>query len=156
LGGAFIYSQVTADRDHDERVALAWRVATYSAGVMLVALWAGATIMSFFGVSLSALRIAGGACGRRASLGDAVRARGSKTEDVVPNSGKLSKYFVALLHVNEPSTAMFNHAEMARLPESVDRALASGEIARGILEPHDKRGIRVEIHCDDLLVRSQR
>jgi multiple antibiotic resistance protein len=60
LGGAFIYSQVTADRGHDERVALAWRVATYSAGVMLVALWAGATIMSFFGVSLSALRIAGG------------------------------------------------------------------------------------------------
>ena len=38
---------------------------------MLVALWAGATIMSFFGVSLSALRIAGGLwspCG----LGDAV------------------------------------------------------------------------------------
>jgi multiple antibiotic resistance protein len=60
LGGALIYSQVTADRDHDERVALAWRVATYSAGVMLAALWAGATIMSFFGVSLSALRIAGG------------------------------------------------------------------------------------------------
>jgi multiple antibiotic resistance protein len=60
LGGAFIYSQVTADREHDERVALAWRVASYSAGVMLAALWAGATIMSFFGVSLSALRIAGG------------------------------------------------------------------------------------------------
>jgi multiple antibiotic resistance protein len=60
LGGAFIYSQVTADRTHEERAALAWRVATYSAGVMLVALWAGATIMSFFGVSLSALRIAGG------------------------------------------------------------------------------------------------
>ncbi len=60
LGGAFIYSQVTASRAHAERVALAWRVASYSAGVMLVALWAGATIMSFFGVSLSALRIAGG------------------------------------------------------------------------------------------------
>jgi multiple antibiotic resistance protein len=60
LAGALIYSQVTADRSHNERVALAWRVATYSACTMLVALWAGATIMSFFGVSLSALRIAGG------------------------------------------------------------------------------------------------
>ena len=60
LGGALIYSQVTADRTHDQRVTLAWRIAIYSAGVMLVALWAGATIMSFFGVSLSALRIAGG------------------------------------------------------------------------------------------------
>jgi len=60
LGGAFIYSQVTAGRDHQERVALAWRVAVYSTGVMLGALWAGATIMSFFGVTISALRIAGG------------------------------------------------------------------------------------------------
>jgi len=60
LTGAFIYSQVTADRDHDERVNLAWRIAGYSACVMLGALWAGATIMSFFGVSTSALRIAGG------------------------------------------------------------------------------------------------
>jgi multiple antibiotic resistance protein len=60
VAGAFIYSQVTVDRLHNERVALAWRVATYSAAVMLVTLSAGATIMSFFGVSLSALRIAGG------------------------------------------------------------------------------------------------
>lgn len=60
LGGAIIYSQVTADRTHDERVALAWRVATYSAIVMLTALWAGAPILGFFGVSLAALRIAGG------------------------------------------------------------------------------------------------
>ena len=59
-GGALIYSQVTADRDHAERVRLAWRVAFYSAGVMLVALWAGATLIGFFGVTLSALRIAGG------------------------------------------------------------------------------------------------
>jgi multiple antibiotic resistance protein len=59
-GGALIYSQVTADRDHSERVRLAWRVAFYSAGVMLVAFWAGATLIGFFGVTLSALRIAGG------------------------------------------------------------------------------------------------
>ncbi len=59
-GGALIYSQVTADRSHAERVQLAWRVAVYSAGVMLVALLAGATLIGFFGVTLSALRIAGG------------------------------------------------------------------------------------------------
>ena len=59
-GGALIYSQVTADRDHPERVRLAWRVALYSAGVMLVAFWAGATLIGFFGVTISALRIAGG------------------------------------------------------------------------------------------------
>lgn len=60
LGGALIYNQVTFDRTPSERVALAWRVAAYSAIVMLTALWAGASLMSFFGVSIEALRIAGG------------------------------------------------------------------------------------------------
>lgn len=60
IGGALIYSQVTAGRSHAERVALAWRVAFYSAVVMLAALWVGATVMSFFGISIDALRVAGG------------------------------------------------------------------------------------------------
>jgi multiple antibiotic resistance protein len=60
LAGALIYSQVTANRSSAERVALAWRVAFYSAVVMIAALWAGAPVLSFFGVGLSALRIAGG------------------------------------------------------------------------------------------------
>ncbi|MBN8898368.1 MAG: MarC family protein, partial [Rhodospirillales bacterium] len=60
LGGALIYSQVTADRSHAERQALAWRVAFYSAGVMLAALWIGATLLGFFGISIEALRIGGG------------------------------------------------------------------------------------------------
>jgi len=59
-GGALIYHQVTADRGHAERVRLAWRVALYAAAVMLVALWAGASLIGFFGVTLPALRIAGG------------------------------------------------------------------------------------------------
>lgn len=60
IGGALIYSQITAGRPQPERVRLAWRVATYSTAVMLTALWAGAAIMSFFGISIEALRIAGG------------------------------------------------------------------------------------------------
>lgn len=60
LGGALIYSQVTASRTRQERVQLAWRVATYSCVVMLTALLAGAPLLGFFGISLSALRIAGG------------------------------------------------------------------------------------------------
>lgn len=60
LGGALIYSQVTAARPRAERVALAWRVAFYSAIVMVTALVAGAPLLGFFGISLSALRIAGG------------------------------------------------------------------------------------------------
>ncbi len=60
FGGAIIFHQVTAALTHAERVALARRVAIYSTFVMLVSLWAGSTILSFFGISLDALRIAGG------------------------------------------------------------------------------------------------
>jgi multiple antibiotic resistance protein len=60
LGIALIYHQVTAGRSRAERRALAWRVAVYSLAVMLISLWAGATLIGFFGVSLSALRVAGG------------------------------------------------------------------------------------------------
>ncbi len=60
LSGAIIFNEVTAAQTHVQRVALARRVALYSTFVMLVALWAGSYILSFFGISLNALRIAGG------------------------------------------------------------------------------------------------
>ena len=60
VSGAFIFRAATADRSHAGRVILARRVGTYSLLVMLGALWAGSTILSFFGVSIAALRIAGG------------------------------------------------------------------------------------------------
>jgi multiple antibiotic resistance protein len=60
LGGSIIFHEVTALHEHERRIALARRVAVYSAFVMLVALWAGSYILSFFGISLNALRIAGG------------------------------------------------------------------------------------------------
>jgi multiple antibiotic resistance protein len=60
LGGALIFNQVITTLGAAERVALAWRVAIYAAVVMLSALWIGTSLMSFFGVSIEALRIAGG------------------------------------------------------------------------------------------------
>jgi multiple antibiotic resistance protein len=60
FGGAIIFNEVTAQQTHAERVGLARRVAVYSTAVMLVALWAGSYILSFFGITLNALRIAGG------------------------------------------------------------------------------------------------
>ena len=54
LGSALIFSQVTADRSHAERLNIARRIGVYSAVVMLGALWGGAYILAFFGVSLAA------------------------------------------------------------------------------------------------------
>ena len=60
LGGALIFAQVTALNSHAERLELAKRIGFYAALIMLSTLWAGAPILNFFGVSLAALRIAGG------------------------------------------------------------------------------------------------
>jgi multiple antibiotic resistance protein len=60
IGGALIYNEVTARRPADERRRLARKIAVYALLVMLAALWAGAAIISFFGISLASLRIAGG------------------------------------------------------------------------------------------------
>jgi multiple antibiotic resistance protein len=61
IGAALIYNEITAAYSHDEQVRLAARVALYSLAVMLIALWAGAYVLNFFGISLGALRLAGGA-----------------------------------------------------------------------------------------------
>jgi multiple antibiotic resistance protein len=60
IGAALIFDQVTTDRSHAERMWLAGKIGAYSAVVMLGSLWAGAYVLGFFGVSLAALRIAGG------------------------------------------------------------------------------------------------
>jgi multiple antibiotic resistance protein len=61
LGSALIFSQVLADRTRAERAVLARRVALYALIVLLVSLWAGSHILHFFGVTIAALRLAGGA-----------------------------------------------------------------------------------------------
>ncbi|MEJ1975345.1 MAG: MarC family protein [Acetobacteraceae bacterium] len=60
VSGAFIFRTRTDERTHLERIKLAREVGIYSALVMLVALWAGSYVLAFFGISLPALRCAGG------------------------------------------------------------------------------------------------
>jgi multiple antibiotic resistance protein len=59
ISGAFIFREVTADRTQD-RPVLTRQVALYSLVVMTVALWAGSYVMAIFGITLAALRVAGG------------------------------------------------------------------------------------------------
>lgn len=60
ISGVFVFRDVTAELAHAERFRLAVRVGLYSLAVMLVALWGGSYVLAFFGISLAALRIAGG------------------------------------------------------------------------------------------------
>jgi len=60
VGSAFIFDAATAHVSRPDRAQLAWRVGLYSLLVMLGALWAGSYVLSFFGVTIAALRLAGG------------------------------------------------------------------------------------------------
>jgi multiple antibiotic resistance protein len=60
ISGAFIFRGVTASRPPDARARLARLVAMNSLGVMMGALWAGSYVLAFFGITLAALRVAGG------------------------------------------------------------------------------------------------
>lgn len=60
VGGAFIFREATAEYTHAQRVTVARRVGVYSLLVMMVALWAGSYVLAFFGITIGALRIAGG------------------------------------------------------------------------------------------------
>src|SRR3974390_566851 len=60
IGGALIFYGVTKDFAPENRVMMAARVGVYSLLIMFGALWTGAYVLNFFGVSIDALRIAGG------------------------------------------------------------------------------------------------
>lgn len=60
LGGAIIFHEVTSGRGSALRQALAKRVALFSFCVVASAMLAGVYILHFFGISMNALRIAGG------------------------------------------------------------------------------------------------
>jgi multiple antibiotic resistance protein len=60
IGGALIFDGVTKDFAPKDKVTMAARVGFYSLLIMFGALWLGTYVLHFFGVSIDALRIAGG------------------------------------------------------------------------------------------------
>jgi multiple antibiotic resistance protein len=60
VSGGFIFRGVTAGRSPETQAKLARLVALNSLGVMMGALWAGSYVLAFFGITLAALRVAGG------------------------------------------------------------------------------------------------
>ena len=60
ISGAIIFRSVTASRPLETHARLARLVALNSFWVMMGALWAGSYVLAFFGITLAALRVAGG------------------------------------------------------------------------------------------------
>ncbi|MEG0820462.1 MAG: MarC family protein [Burkholderiaceae bacterium] len=60
LGGAMLFLSMTPDIDRATRADLARRIAIYSFITLAFTLLAGAFVLSFFGISIGVLRVAGG------------------------------------------------------------------------------------------------
>jgi multiple antibiotic resistance protein len=60
VGASLMFYNVTADRTHAERLVLARQIGLYSLIILLGSIWFGSYVLNFFGVSLGALRVAGG------------------------------------------------------------------------------------------------
>ena len=60
IGCALIYSQMAANLERYEQALLARRIAFNAVIVLLIAMWAGGLLLSLFGISMDALRTAGG------------------------------------------------------------------------------------------------
>ncbi len=125
VSGAFIFRTRTVERSQADRVRLARKVSAYSALVMMVALWAGSYVLAFFGITLPALRCAGGivlALYAWSSLNAPERREARKTEQLDAAAGldDVAFYPLTLPFTTGPGTI------------SVAVALGSAHPAQGI------------------------
>jgi multiple antibiotic resistance protein len=99
VSGAFIFRTRTLERTHADRVHLARLVGAYSAVVLLVTLWAGSYVLTFFGIGLPALRCAGGvvlAMYAWSSLNEPERREARKNEQIDAAAGQDDPAFYPL------------------------------------------------------------
>ncbi|MGC5780346.1 MarC family protein [Methylobacterium sp. NFXW15] len=128
IGGALIFAQVTSQFSHAERVVLSRRIGTYAAVIMLGALWAGTPILNFFGVSLAALRIAGGLVVMSAAWTQLNRPEAREARKQAEASGSREK------RMQEPpaETLSGNLNEIAFFPLTLPFTVGPGTIAVAI------------------------
>lgn len=59
-GNSIVFAHLVADRSDAERAFMARRIGIYAFLLLIVTLWAGAPVLTFFGITLPALKLAGG------------------------------------------------------------------------------------------------
>ncbi len=126
LGASLIFAEVTDGRSPAERAMLARKVALYGLLILLVSLWIGSTLLAFFGITIGALRIAGGlvVAVRAWSLLQAPEANEAKKEDQARQDGRTASADVS-------STAFFP----LTMPFTVGPGSISVAIALGAERP---------------------
>jgi multiple antibiotic resistance protein len=106
LGSALIFREATQDRSLAERRYLARRVSIYTAFLLVGSIWIGALVLAFFGISLGALRVAGGLVVTVSAWGllmEPQRHEDNKAADAAPQHGDPED--VAFFPLTMPLTA---------------------------------------------------
>jgi multiple antibiotic resistance protein len=106
FGSALVFREVTQDRPHSERRYLARRISIYTACLLVGSILIGAYVLAFFGISIGALRIAGGLVVIAAAWGllmEPERHEDRKAADAAPQHGDPED--VAFFPLTMPLTA---------------------------------------------------
>ncbi|QEE39498.1 MULTISPECIES: MarC family protein [unclassified Methylobacterium] len=131
IGGAFIFAQVTTAYSHAERVLLSRKIGVYAALVMLGALWAGTPILNFFGVTLAAMRIAGGLVVMSSAWTQLNRPEAREARKQAEASGSKDRGATTLIEASrDPAPAPL--AEIAFFPLTLPFTTGPGTIAVAI------------------------
>jgi multiple antibiotic resistance protein len=90
FGSALIFKEATAERAAAERHYLARRIALYTACILIGSMLVGGLVLAFFGISIGALRVAGGLAVSVSAWGllmEPQRHEARKTEEAAPSHG---------------------------------------------------------------------
>src|ERR1700760_1697390 len=125
LAGAFIFREMTAAFPAEHRNRLAAKVAIYSLLMMMAALWAGSFVLAFFGISLAALRVAGGvvvALTAWTLLNRPERHEESRQEEIAPAIGTddIAMFPLTMPITTGPGTIAVAIALSASRPKTLD------------------------------------
>jgi multiple antibiotic resistance protein len=127
---AVVFLAVTGQQSEEDRRRLATLACLYATGVLLAFLFAGALIMNFFGISIPALRLAGGLIVARVGLGMLTPAKPDTTIESASPQADLAFTPLAVPMLSGPG-AIAVTISMAAGADSLadDLAIAVGVVA---------------------------
>ena len=119
FGGAMFFLALTPNIDDETRKMMVNRIVFYSMIILLISLFAGHLILSFFGISLGALRVGGGmvlmSAGWKA-LNDATSVDDSESSTIEPPRSRKKLLSMAFFPITLPGFNIEPHPTSTSSP----------------------------------------
>lgn len=130
FGNAAIFQSLTRDNSHVERLGFARRGALYAVVLLTVFFLAGSSIVSFFGISLAGIRIAGGLVITRYGFGQ-LNPRRDQTHNDDEHAEAAAKADIAFSPLAMPLLA--GPGAIAAVMTLSSRVQGQGVVAHGVV-----------------------